>query len=157
MDSCIWPHLRISSGCYYPASSPHPDTLRSNLIRLLRDVLAAHPSDCHFDSPELQESWPRSLCCRARHNRPQRAALEEHIREWLPGFGLQALPCCQPSPQQCSCSWPLMSRCMGSGLSSGPCLPRPHRGAPEFGSTCRWCSLGCVVTFTPTADAAPPH
>lgn len=110
------------SVCYYPASSPHPDTLRSNLARLLGDILAACPFDCPFDSAELQESWLCSVCT-ARHNRPQRAALEKHVRDWLPGFGLQVPLYCQSSPQQCSSSWPPMSRCMGSGSMGFPLAP----------------------------------
>lgn len=88
-----------------------------------RGRLTARPFDCHSDSPELQESWPRSVCCPARHNGPQRAALEKHVRVWLPGFGFQVPPYCQPSPQQCSSSWPPMTRCMGSGSMGFPLAP----------------------------------
>lgn len=124
MDSCTWPLLRVSSvSVLLPSSSPHPNMLRSNLTRLLGDVLAARPFDCRSDSPELQESWPRSVCCPARHNGPQRAALEKHVRDWLPGFGFQVPPYCQPSPQQCSSSWPPMTRCMGSGSMGFPLAP----------------------------------
>lgn len=44
-------------------------------------------------------------------------------RDWLPGFGIQVPPYCQASPQQCSSSWPPMSRCTGSGSMGFPLAP----------------------------------
>lgn len=159
MDSCTWPLPSISSvSVLLPRSSPHPDTLRSNLARLLGDVLAARPFDCHSDSPELQESWPCSVCGTARHNRPQRAALEKQglaARIWASSAPL--LPSLPTAVFLQLASDEQMHGIREHGLSSSSCFPRTHRGAPEFGSICRWCSRKCVVTLTPTADAVPPR
>lgn len=67
-------------------------------------------------------------------------------------------PYCQPSPAVFLqlASEEQMHGIREYGLSSSPCFPRLHRGAPEFGSSCRWRSLKCVVTLAPGARLQRP-
>lgn len=117
------PHLSWSSAL-------HAELFRCSGVEGLRWTAAFGPIwGFHLLSPSFQlTSWSQTSGSSGMFRLPvllmvflivqscRRAALKNHVRDWLPGFGLQVPPYCQPSPQQCSSSWALVSRCRGSGI-----------------------------------------